>query len=501
MEELYFTARTTADTAELYWDKPEGAEVSCEYEVFLDGTRVAATERTHFTLTALQPEHSYRAEIRQNEKQIGDLIFETKKVLRRLDVTKEPYLAKGDGITMNTAALQQAFNDCGAEEEVYFPAGIYLTGALDLHSNMAVYLDEGAVLQGSEAPEDYLPRIWSRFEGVEQECYRSLLNAGTLDHTSGPNCSNILLYGKGTISGGGRELADRTIEQERKNLADYLAQNAALVATCENDRTIPGRVRGRLINLSNCEHVRITGLTLQNGPAWNVHMVYCNDIVTDHCVLHSQGIWNGDGWDPDSSENCTLFAMRFETHDDSVAIKSGKNPEGNKINRPTRHIRVFDCYSVCGHGICIGSEMSGGVEDVKIWDCDVAASYSGIEIKGTPQRGGYVRNVSVRDCSFPRLMIHSVPYNNDGVPAEEEPVFEDMCFEGLELTGIRMGHGDSVTVDPIEIEGFRSPGHAIRNVTLRDCTLPQDANLCLAWYENLTLQNIHSKNSVTSEEM
>ena len=308
MEELYFTARTTADTAELYWDKPEGAEVSCEYEVFLDGTRVAATERTHFTLTALQPEHSYRAEIRLNEKQIGDLIFETKKVLRRLDVTKEPYLAKGDGTTMNTAALQRAFNDCGAEEEVYFPVGIYLTGALDLHSNMAVYLDEGAVLQGSEAPEDYLPRIWSRFEGVEQECYRSLLNVGKLDHTAGPNCRNILLYGKGTISGGGR--------------------------------------------------------------------------------------------DPDSSENCTLFATRFETHDDSVAIKSGKNPEGNEINRSTRHIRVFDCYSVCGHGICIGSEMSGGVEDVKIWDCDVAASYSGIEIKGTPQRGGYVRNVSVRDCSF-----------------------------------------------------------------------------------------------------
>ena len=125
----------------------------------------------------------------------------------------------------------------------------------------------------------------------------------------------------------------------------------------------------------------------------------------------------------------------------------------------------------------------------------MAASYSGIEIKGTPQRGGYVRKVSVWDCSFPRLMIHSVHYNNDGVPAAEEPVFEDLHFERMELTGIRMGHGDPVTVDPIEIEGFRSPGHAIRNVTLRDCTLPQDANIRLALYENLTLQNIHSKNN------
>ena len=492
MGNLYFDARTTADTAELYWDKPETAGADAAYDVFVDGVHAATTNKTHWTLTNLQPQQEYHAALRYHNTDMAAITFVTAKPRRRIDVTQAPYFAKGDGQTMNTAAIQQAFNDCGAWEEVYFPAGIYLTGALDLHSNMAVYLDAGAVLQGSEAPEDYLPRIRSRFEGVERECYRSLLNAGALDHTSGPNCSNILLYGKGTISGGGKALADRTIETERARLKDYLAQNAALVASCENDRTIPGRVRGRLINLSNCAHVRITGLTLQNGPAWNIHMIYCNDIVMDHCVIHSLGVWNGDGWDPDSSENCTLFATRFETHDDSVAIKSGKNPEGNVINRPTRHIRVFDCHSVCGHGICIGSEMSGGVEDVKIWDCDIAASYSGIEVKGTPQRGGYVRNISVRDCSFPRLMIHSVPYNCDGIPAEEEPQFEGFFFERMTLTGIRMGHGDPVPVDPIELEGFRTPGHKIKNVTLRDCTLPQDAHFRLALYEGLTLTNLHS---------
>lgn len=493
METLYFTVYSTADTAELCWDKPTGADADASYNIFLDGVYTATTDKTHWTLSALQPESTYHAAIFYNNTEIVSTTFNTQKVLRQIDVTKEPYCAKGDGLTLNTASLQQVFNDCDSDSEVYFPAGIYLTGALDLHSNMNVYFDEGAVLLGSEDPEDYLPRIPSRFEGIEQECYRSLLNAGTLDHTSGPNCSNILLYGKGTISGGGRSLADQTIELERNNLKDYLSQNIELVASCENDRTIPGRVRGRLINLSNCSHVRITGLTLQNGPAWNVHMIYCNDIVTDHCVLHSQGIWNGDGWDPDSSENCMLFAVRFETHDDSVAIKSGKNPEGNTINRPTRHIRIFDCYGVCGHGICIGSEMSGGVEDVKIWDCNIAASYSGIEIKATPQRGGYVRNISVRDCTFPRLMIHSVPYNADGIPAAEEPVFKNFSFERLEFTGIRMGHGEPITVDPVEIEGFRSPGHKAQNIVLRDCVFPQNANIRLALYENLSFQNIRSK--------
>lgn len=95
-------------------------------------------------------------------------------------------------------------------------------------------------------------------------------------------------------------------------------------------------------------------------------MVYCDNIQTDHCVFESEGVWNGDGWDPDSSTNCTLFASEFHTGDDAVAIKSGKNPEGNEIGRPCAHIKVFDCRIGYGHGICIGSEMSGGVEDVQI---------------------------------------------------------------------------------------------------------------------------------------
>lgn len=90
MEELYFTARTTADTAELYWDKPEGARAAYEYEIFLNGDPVAVTDKTHWTFTVLQPECSYRAAVCYNKKPIGTITFETKKVLRRIDVTKEP---------------------------------------------------------------------------------------------------------------------------------------------------------------------------------------------------------------------------------------------------------------------------------------------------------------------------------------------------------------------------------------------------------------------------
>ena len=163
---------------------------------------------------------------------------------------------------------------------------------------MELYLAEGAVLQGAEEPEAYAPRIRSRFEGAEMECYASLLNFGTLDHTAGPNCRNVRIWGEGTIRGGGYALAWATIQSEKERMKDQLAAMQDLVKTCENENTIPGRVRGRLINLSNCQNVRISGLTLADGPSWNVHMVYCRDIVTDHCIFRSQGIWNGDGWDP-----------------------------------------------------------------------------------------------------------------------------------------------------------------------------------------------------------
>ncbi len=348
------------------------------------------------------------------------------------------------------------------------PAGTYLTGGLHLHSHMELYLDEGAVLQGSSKPEDYLPRIHSRFEGTEMECYQGLLNMGVLDHTSGPNCEDIVIRGKGSILGGGYDLAWATIESERERLKNYLEENKALVATCENNNTIPGRVRGRLINMSNCKNIRISGLTLGEGASWNIHMVYSENIITDHCTFRSKGIWNGDGWDPDSSVNCTLFACNFYTEDDSVAIKSGKNPEGNKISRPTKHIRVFDCYSAFGHGICMGSEMSGGIEDIKIWDCNLENSSYGIEIKGTRKRGGYIRNVEVRDCIVPCLTVHSVLYNDDGIGAKEPPVFENYFYERVVVTGKGLfteGWKDKI---PLELRGFDKEEHAVRNVCFKD---------------------------------
>ena len=466
MANLY--ALTGPDCMTLYWDLP--AQPSERYEILLDGVPCGSTDKTHFTLQGLTPRTCYAVEVRP----VGSIQVVTEGEKRPLDVTAEPWGAVGDGKTDNTAALQRVLDACGPEEYVYFPAGVYRTGALFGHSHLEIWLDKDAVLQGSSRPEDYEPRILSRFEGTEMMCYASLLNFGTLDHTAGPNCEDVRIWGEGTICGGGYDLAWGTIASERERMKEELAAMQDLVKTCENENTIPGRVRGRLINLSNCAHVRISGLTLADGPSWNVHMVYSRDIVTDHCTFRSKGIWNGDGWDPDSSEDCTLFGCTFYTQDDSVAIKSGKNPEGNRINRPTRGIRVFDCRSSFGHGICIGSEISGGIEDVRIWDCDLEDSQFGVMVKGTKKRGGGVQGLSVRRCRLPRVLVCQVGYNDDGVPGPHPPVFRDYLFEDLTLTGLYRdvdGDGSMKPCAPVELAGFDVPGYELEQVILRNLSL------------------------------
>ncbi len=485
----------TSNSVTLYWDKPSGADKNTVYEVFKDGESVGKTAKTHLTLEGLEADRAFEIEVSSPLGKVQTSI-KTAEEKRKIDVTKAPYFAVSDGSSLNTKVLQKAIDDCTEKDVLYFPKGVYMTGSLRLHSDMEIYLDEGAVLQGTDCPEDYRPKIWSRFEGTELYCYSSLLNIGELDRNGGYNCGNILIHGKGTVASGGEVLGKRVIELEREELKRYLSELGDKINECENKDTIPGRVRPRLINMSNAQNVVLSGLTLKNGACWNVHMIYSDSIVTHGCTFISEGVHNGDGWDPDSSTNCTIFGCTFFTGDDSVAIKSGKNPEGNIINKPCKHIRVFDCVSKYGHGICMGSEMSGGIEDVQIWDCDLSNSVYGIEIKGTKKRGGFVREIHVRDCVLPRIMFHSVPYNDDGISAGVAPIFESCSFEGITLKGTYQDMKKNiVSCDAIELCGFDEPGHELKDIKFNDITFgdkehPTVQTLSLRLCEGITLSNI-----------
>ena len=468
----------------------------------MDGKRAGETKQSHYSIGGLAAERVYEVCLRAvragKELQKAGFFCRTSKTKERIDVTKAPYCAKGDGETVNTAALQRAIDDCRADQAVYFPAGTFMTGSLRLHSDMELYLDKDAVLKGTAEPDDYLPRIWSRFEGTEMECLSGLLNLGEIDHNARATSHNVVIRGSGTIEGGGRLLAERVIEAERERLKDYLAELGSKIREYENADTIPGRVRPRLLHICNAKNISISGITLKNGASWNVHMIYSENIVTYGCHFYSRNIWNGDGWDPDSSRNCTIFGCTFDTGDDAVAIKAGKNPEGNVINRPCEHIRIFDCKCEFGHGFALGSEMSGGIRDVEIWNCDLENSANGIEIKATRKRGGYVKDIHAAHCIVPRLLFHSVGYNDDGIAGPHPPVFENCSFTDIDITRSKLNETEErmEPCEAMELCGFEEKEYHLRNVAFRDIRIAggdeTDDGIHMQYCENVTFENVKS---------
>ncbi len=468
-----FTQIVFEDEITIWWTKDEFSHAD-SYKLFLNGTLYGEKDKTHYTFERLTPDTRYVVSVegykagRETVKK--EVVIKTRSAKNKIYVTDPKYGAVGDGRTLNTKMLQKAFDDCSKNDVVVIPKGTFLTGALDLHSDMEVYFEDGATLKGTKDEKDYLPKIKSRFEGIEYMCYRSLINMGELDHNGGYNCKNVVLRGKGCICGGGINLHASMIDAETEKIKDTEAYKKSY---CEyrhliRDYSVAWRVRGRLVNISNTDGVILSGLNLEYGPAWTVHPIYSKNVVTYGCRITSIQINNGDGWDPDSSEDCVIFDTTFDTGDDCIAIKSGKNPEGNIIAKPSRNIYVFDCRAISGHsGVGIGSEMSGGVENVWVWDCDFSSHvWYGVHIKATKERGGYVRNVNVRDSKLSCILVWSVDYNTDGASAACPPVFSDYRFENVEVYGA--GYSDGAYY--ARIKGFDENEYAVKNVTLKNVT-------------------------------
>ncbi len=487
------------DEIKLWWEYlPLGKEAF--FTVYIDGKEVDRTIKSHYNAKGLSPQTQYEFCIKLGEREVGKCKVKTLASKRRIDITQAPYYAVGDGKTLNTIAIQRALNDCQADQCVYIPDGIFLTGALDMPSHTELYLSEGATLQGTANVEDYLPKIKSRFEGVECTCYRSLINAGSIDSREGCATENITLRG-GKILGGGQALRGNIIAAERMSILKENGLENELNPPAFYASVLPGRMRGRTLCCCNTQNITVVNTFIGNAPAWNLQFIYCKNVVTAGSVIYSHHISNGDGWDPDSSENCVVFDTNFDTGDDCVAIKSGKSLEGYTIGRPSKHIRVFDCYSKEGHGISIGSEMSGGIEDVCVWNCDIRSG-TGMNIKSSKKRGGYIRDIQVYNCQFPMLQVVAYMGNDDGEGAPVAPEIANLHFEDIQLSGVLTYTGDSNRREPenaFTISGYED--NPVKNVTLKNITLQYrqmlpNQTFVLKNVENVKMKNIISKGEI-----
>jgi polygalacturonase len=226
------------------------------------------------------------------------------------------------------------------------------------------------------------------------------------------------------------------------------------------------------MQIANTENFILADCECGMSPSWNLHFIYSKNIITCGCKINSGGISNGDGWNPDSSHTCVCFGCFFDTHDNSIAVKSGKNPEGNQIGIPAKNIRIFDCSG--GRCMALGSEMSGGVEDVYVWDCDFTASESGFGVKVTPKRGGYVRNSVIRNCRFTKVGMRSVPFNDDGEGAATVSRVENLRFENITLTGMAVEiekNDNRKPCDSLLVSGLEGEENYFDNITFDGVTL------------------------------
>lgn len=456
----------SATSATLIWDKPAKYDDITRYHVLLNGKDAGTATKGNFLLNDLSPGKTYSCTVRSEGK---DGKLSTPSAVVKFNTTAQgktlnisDFGAKGDGTTINTKAIQKSIDECPVNGTVLIPAGTFMSGALFLKSHMTLQIAKGGVLKGSINDADYLPFINNRFEGWEMKTYASLINAGTMNNKGGYTVEDLHIKGEGTISGGNSPLA--------KNMMDHGGL----------------RVRGRLICLLNCRDVEIQGLNIQDSPCWTIHYIYSKGI-TCHDLKIVSTAHNGDGLDPDSSDDSYIFNCSFSTGDDCIAIKSGKNPEGYTIGKPTRNVRITDCDFIKGHGISIGSEMSGGVSDVLVQDCKAGALLHGLQVKGTKERGGYVKNVTVTDCQLLQITIFSaVNYNNDGATAPEPPTFANFTFRNIDLS-------KATGKEPVmDINGFKDPAHKLRDCTFTNIITPDNARIVIKDAERLKFTGVQS---------
>jgi exo-poly-alpha-galacturonosidase len=455
----------TDSTVTLVWEKPAASAAVREYVVYNGKLPVATTTRTNARVGRLRPGDNYTFTVRARNA-TGQLGPTTPAVRVRTAAVSQlvniiSYGAVPDSTRLNTTAIQQAIDACPAGGTVYIPAGTFRSGALFLKSNMTLYLAKGATLKGSADSRDYLPCIRTRFEGWELDTYASLLTAGKLDNRGGFAVENLAIRGQGTISGGGDVLGK--------------AMTAAKGF----------RTRGRLFCLMNCRNVDIQGLTIEESPSWTIHYIYSQQVACHDLTIRST-VFNGDGIDPDSSLDSYIFNCWFDTSDDCIAVKSGKNPEGYAIGRPTEGVYVSYCDFREGHGISIGSEISGSIRRVVVRDCQAGNLLYGMQIKGTKERGGVVEDVLVRDCALRRITVFTaLNYNNDGQAAPVQPTFRNLRFENIDMRAAK-------PKDPIVLQGFPDPAHYTRQVLLRNVTLPDDANVQVRRCDQVRFINVRT---------
>ncbi|WP_438480309.1 glycoside hydrolase family 88 protein [Oleiharenicola lentus] len=303
--------------------------------------------------------------------------------------------ADSDSSAAITAAIAAA-NQAGGGR-VVVPAGSWKTGAIHLKSNVNLHVSKGATLNFSTNPKDY-PIVQTRWEGVELMNYSALIYAFEQE--------NIAVTGEGTLDGGSTTADWWSWNKKGDKPQKQKAARDRLVAMAETDTPVKDRVFGdghflrpNFIQPYRCKNILIEGVTILRSPMWVIHPTFSQNITVRGVTVNSHG-GNNDGCDPESSSDVLIEDCVFDTGDDCIAIKSGRNGDGRRVPVPSENIIVRNCTMKDGHGgVVLGSECSAGIRNVFVENCtmDSPDLDRALRFKNNAVRGGILENVFMRN--------------------------------------------------------------------------------------------------------
>lgn len=374
-------------------------------------------------------------------------------VLKQIKAPKFPdrefnvihYGADNKGIELSTNAIQSAIDDAHRLKggRVLIPEGTFLTGALELKSNVELHLHENAYVSFSQDTRDYLPLVLTRYEGIELYNYSPLIYAH--------HAENIAITGAGTLDGRGDEHHWWPWKYGTNGQPSQDRDRQLLFEMAEKRIPVEERVfgeghylRSSFIQPYNCQNILIEGVTVKDSPMWQVHPVLSENVIVRGVNIIGHGP-NTDGVNPESCRHVLIEDCYFDNGDDCIAIKSGRNEDGRRIGAPSENIVIRRNTMRDGHGgVTIGSEISGGVKYVYAEDnvMDSPNLDRALRIKTNSVRGGtiehiYFKNNLVKSLKHEVVCIDMMYEEGDAGP--HRPVVRHIEVEGLKSSGGRYG--------------------------------------------------------------
>jgi polygalacturonase len=375
------------------------------------------------------------------------------------DVTS--YGAKNDGSARSTAAIRAAIQACAKAGggTVYFPAGTYETGAIELASNIGLNIDAGATLRFHIDLAEY-PLVPGRSEGTEAITPAPLIG--------GRNLENVTITGRGTLT------TDNAAWVRTMNNPDARGIWTSIQNRLEDKEKVPDEdyrkaalsLRPSFIRPMDSKNILIEGIHIVGSSMWVIHLLYCEHVVVRNVTIETYSSANGDGIDIDSSSDVRISDSFFDTGDDAIVLKSGKGVDGRRVGRPTENVTITNSTFHRAHGaVVIGSETAGGVRNVVASNIVSTGTEIGIRIKRGRSRGGVVENLRFDNWVIDQPLKDGILVTNYYVKIPAEPVSERTpVFRNIAISNVTVS-GAPVVMD---IQGL--PEMPIAGLRISDLT-------------------------------